>query len=148
MELLLATAAASCVAGSGNRAAAAFFALVAGFVVEISLQQSTAEIGLSDFGQLVGRIVAIGGDGGNRVADLLLYPVAQYVVAEGLGLCAVVDLGQPIQRVVLVAVVQRGLSAEDFLVGFAPAQAIITVAGLGDDGGGVSVILTTWPRAS
>lgn len=139
--LILTVAGASRVAGSGDRAAAALFALVTGCVVEISLQQSTAEIGLPDFSQLVGRIVGIGGGGGNRVADLLLRPVAQCIVAEGLGLglCAGLNLGQPVEGVVLVAVVECGLSAEGFLVGFAPSQSVVAVAGLGDDGGGVFV---------
>ena len=100
------------VAGSGDRAAAAFFGLLAAVVVQVGFQQGAAQVGLADFGQLISRIVFVGGGAGGRIADLLLHPIAVDVVAEALGLGggAVGDLGQPVEGVVLVAVVQRGLA--------------------------------------
>lgn len=110
--LVLSATRADRIAGSGDCCAAAFFGLLAAVVVQVGFQQAPAQVGLADFGQLVGRIVFVGRGAGGRDADLLLHPVAVNVVTKALGLGggAVLDLGQPVQRVIAVGVAEGGLA--------------------------------------
>lgn len=128
---------AGAVAGSGDACAGTFLGLLARVVVEVRFQQCAGEVGLPDFGELVGSIEFIGNGGGDRVAELFLHPVAEGVVGVALPLGAIVDLGQAVERVVLVGIGQRGLAGQGFLVGFASAQAVVAVHALREDGGGV-----------
>ena len=112
LGLVLGATGASGIAGSGDRAAATLFDLLASWIVEVGFQQGAAQIGLMDFGQLIGRIQLVGDGAAGRNTDLLLHPVAVDVVAEALSLGggAVLDLGQPVQRVIAVGVTEGGLA--------------------------------------
>ena len=60
LGLVLRAGGAALVVGPGDGAAAAFFGLLAGWIVQVGFQQGTAQIGLADFGQLISRIVFVG----------------------------------------------------------------------------------------